>query len=57
MIDFGKDNEEFGQVPPSLISCEEMREDEGFADNALIIKIMTYTGRTLQIVFPSYIII
>ena len=57
MIDFGKDNEEFGQVPPSLISCEEMREDEGFADNALIIKIMNYTGRTLQIVFPSYIII
>ena len=55
MIGFGKDNEEFGNVPPSLISCEEMQDDECFADNALLIKIVTYTGITLQIVFPSYI--
>lgn len=55
MIGFGKNNEEFGNVPPSLISCEEMRDDEGFADNALLIKIVTYTGITLQIFFPSYI--
>lgn len=55
MIGFGKDNEEFGNMPPSLISCEEMQDEEGFADNALIIRIVTYTGITLQIVFPSYI--
>ena len=40
MIGFGEDNEEFGRLPPSLISCEEVRDDEGFAENSLLIRIM-----------------
>ena len=27
MIGFGEKNEELGNVPPSLIACEEIRED------------------------------
>ena len=49
MIGFGEDNEKFGQVPPSLISCKGLQDDEGFADNALRIKIVTYTGIALRI--------
>lgn len=55
MIGFGMDNEEFGKVPPSIISCEEISDDEGFADNALLIKMVTYTGIKLLIRFPEYI--
>lgn len=55
MIGFGEENEEFGNVPPSLIVCEEIQNGEGFADNALLIQIDTWTGIRLQIIFPGYI--
>mgnify|MGYP003306748304 CR=1 FL=1 len=55
MIGFGKDNTEFGCVPPTVISCEEMHDDEGFAINSLLVKIVTYTGLKLQIQFSDYI--
>ena len=55
MIGFGKDNEEFGKVPPSVVLFEEMKDEEGFANNSLLIRINTYTGLSLQIIFPSYI--
>ena len=55
MIGFGKDNEEFGNVPPSIVSCEELNDDEGFAENSLLVKLVTYTGITLQIQFSDYI--
>jgi len=55
MIGFGEDNSEFGGVPPAFLSCEEVTDNEGFAENALRIKIVTNTGITLQISFPSYI--
>lgn len=55
MIGFGDDNEEFGRLPPSLISCEEVRDDEGFAKNSLLIRIITDTGINLKIEFQSYI--
>ena len=55
MIGFGKDNLEFGKVPPSIKSFEEIQDDEGFASNSLLIKIVTWTGIRLEIRFPSYI--
>ncbi len=55
MVGFGEKNEEFGKVPPSLISCEEIIDEEGFADNSLLIKFVTYTGISYEIRFPSYI--
>ncbi len=55
MIGFGKDNDEFGKVPPYLISCEERINIEGYAKNSLTIKLITDTGITLQIEFESYI--
>ena len=55
MIGFGEKNEEFGNVPPSLIICKEIQNKEGFADNALLIQISTWTGIELQIKFPGYI--
>ena len=55
MIGFGEKNEELGNVPPSLIACEEIQNAEGFADNALLIQISAWTGIELQIKFPSYI--
>lgn len=55
MIGFGKDNDEFGKVPPHLISCEERINIEGYAENSLTIKLITETGITLLIEFESYI--
>ena len=55
MIGFGKDNEEFGKVAPSIQSFEEMKDEEGFADNSLLIRLVTWTGIKLEIRFPSYI--
>ena len=55
MIGFGENNEEFGNISPALISCEEISNEEGFAKNSLKIKISTWTGITIQIIFPSYI--
>ena len=55
MIGFGKNNEEFGNIPPALISCEEVSNEKGFAKNSLMIKISTWTDITIQIIFPSYI--
>ena len=55
MIGFGKDNTEFGNVAPSIISCEEMHNDEGFAKNSLLVILETYTGIKLQIQFSDYI--
>ncbi len=56
MIGFGKDNEEFGKVAPSIQSFEEMQDEEGLADNSLLIKLVTWTGIKLEIRFSSYII-
>lgn len=53
MIGFGENNEEFGRYAPALITCEEIPNDEGYADNALSIKIETDSG-IFQIVFPDY---
>ena len=55
MIGFGKDNEEFGKVAPSIQSFEEMKDEEGFADNSLLIRLVTWTGIKLEIRFSSYI--
>ena len=44
MIGFGKDNEEFGKAPPSIQSFKEIQDEEGFANNSLLIKIVTWTG-------------
>ena len=55
MTGFGEKYEEFGNVPPSLVICEEIQNAEGFADNALSIQISTRTGIVLQIKFPNYI--
>lgn len=49
MIGFGENYEEFGNVPPSLIVCEEIQNAKGFAENALLIQISTRTGIELQI--------
>ena len=55
MIGFGEDNEEFGNGVPSLVTCEEIKNTEGFADNSLLIQISTWSGIMIQIVFPGYI--
>ena len=55
MIGFGKSNEEFGKVPPSLVLCEEIQNEDGFADNSLLIRFITYTGIIFDVRFPSYI--
>ena len=55
MTGFGEKNEEFGKVPPSLVSCEEMKNEDEFAENSLLIKIVTCTGLSFEIRFPSYI--
>ena len=55
MIGFGKDNEAFGKVAPSIQSFEAMQDEEGFADNSLLIRLVTWTGIKLEIRFPSYI--
>ena len=55
MIGFGEDNKEFGAPAPALISFEEMGNEEGFAENALLIKIVTQSGLKIQITIPSYI--
>ena len=49
MIGFGEKNEEFGNIPPALVSCEEICNDEGFAKNSLMIKISTWTGITMVV--------
>ncbi|MCQ2481919.1 MAG: hypothetical protein MJ153_00315 [Clostridia bacterium] len=54
MIGFGELNEEFGNLPPYLISIEEVNE-EGYATNSLNIKIETDTGIIICIEFDSYI--
>lgn len=56
MICFGKLNEEFGNLPPYLISIEKVME-EGYATNSLRIKIETDTdtGIKVCIEFESYI--
>ena len=55
MVGFGKDNKEFGKVPPSIQSFGETQDEEGFANNALLIKLVTWTGMKFEIRFPSYI--
>lgn len=55
MVGFGENNEEFGKVPPSLVACEEIKGEDGFAENSLLIRFVTYTGISLEIRFPSYI--
>ena len=55
MVGFGEKNEEFGKVPPSLITCEETKDEEGFAENSILIKFITDTGTHYEIRFPSYI--
>ena len=56
MIGFGENNEEFGKLPPYLISCEEIISDDGdFSPNALLIRLIADTGIKLQIEIKSYI--
>ncbi|MCD7810581.1 MAG: hypothetical protein LUG91_01840 [Ruminococcus sp.] len=54
MIGFGETNEEFGKVPPVLISIEEIKEGQ-YATNSLLIKIATETNIYISIKFESYI--
>ena len=56
MVSFGAENKEFGNMPPFLVSFEEVfDEEEGTASNSLKIIISSnYTEDTYQILFPSY---
>lgn len=56
MIGFGENNEEFGELPPYLIACQEISDDEeGMASNALRVQLITETGIELEIEFKDYI--
>ena len=55
MIGFGRDNKELGRIAPALISFEEVKNEEGFADSALLIQFMSETGIKIQVEFSDYI--
>ena len=57
MIGFGENNEEFGKLSPTLLSCEEqiIRDDNDLRSNSLIIKLITETGIKLTIQFDNYL--
>lgn len=54
MIGFGEKNEEFGRLPPYLLSCQEVISNEA-PSNSLLVKLITDSGLKLQIEINNYI--
>ena len=54
MIEFGKENIECGKLPPCLLSCQEII-DEDAANNTLEIVVELNSGNIYKIVFEQYL--
>ena len=53
MIEFGKENKECGKIPPYVISCNEIIDEE-HANNTLEIIVGVESGNVYKILFESY---